>query len=295
MRTIPYCARGLFDGSGFGMTRKTAQCRFAMSPVSFYPACEKNMSSSSLTASFRSYRRAAPHAGERSFQIVVEQSDLWITVGGVAKNAPCLRETSLARVRELRSQISAWMLLDPAFAGSLTPVAAPGHAPEVIRRMCEASAVMGVGPMATVAGAVAALTAEALLPWCSDCMVENGGDSMLHSTKERIVALLPDPGRKAVLGLRIPAEAFPLSLCASSGRFGHSLSFGNGDLAVVRARDAFLADAAATAFCNMLKTPDDAGRTAEHAATFQQAGIDGVFLQCGSGIGIWGDMELVAL
>lgn len=275
--------------------RNVARYRFAYTLFKKKGTVPSFLKGASLKYPVRSYRRAAPYAGERSFQVVVEQSDLWITVGGVAENAPCLSETSLARVRELRSQIGAWMLIDPAFAESLTPVAAPAHAPAIIKRMCEAAAVMGVGPMATVAGAVAALTAEALLPWCADCMVENGGDSMLHSTKERIVALLPDPGKEAVLGLRIGAQDFPLSLCASSGRFGHSLSFGNGDLAVVRARDAFLADAAATAFCNMLKTPDDAGRVAEHAATFQHAGIDGAFLQCGSGMAVWGAMELVGL
>lgn len=227
--------------------------------------------------------------------MVVEESDLWITVGGVDENAPFLEEATLARVRELRAHIRAWMLLDPSFGESLTPVAAPAHAPEIIRRMCAAAKVMGVGPMATVAGAVATLVADALLPWCRECMVENGGDSMLHSSRERVVALLADPRGRATLGLRIPAEAFPLSLCGSSGRFGHSLSFGNGELAVVRSKDAFLADAAATAFCNMLKKPEDVGAVAENASTFQSAGIDGVFLQCGENMGIWGDMELVAL
>lgn len=244
---------------------------------------------------FRGYRRASAHAGERSFQVVVEESDLWITVGGVDDNAPLLEEIALGRVRELRARIRAWMLLDPAFAESLTPVAVPAHAHEIIRRMCAAAKVMGVGPMAAVAGAVAALTAEALLPWCRECIVENGGDSMLHSSRDRVVALLADPQGRATLGLRLPAEAFPVSLCASSGRFGHSLSFGNGDLAVVRSKDPFLADAAATAFCNMLKNPEDAGAVAEHASTFHSAGVDGVFLQCGESMGIWGDMELVAL
>lgn len=245
-------------------------------------------------ASGRSYRRASPHAEERSFQIVVEQSDLWITVDKAARDVD-LEGIALSRVREVRAQISAWMHLAPDFAVSLVPLAVPDHAPEVVRRMCEAAAIMGVGPMATVAGAIAMLTAEALLPYSANCIVENGGDGMLHSTRDRVVALLHDPSHKAQLGLRIPAEEFPLSLCASSGAFGHSLSFGKGELAVVRARDAFLADAAATAFCNMLKELEDAGRVAELAGDFADRGIDGVFAQCQGGIGIWGAMELVAL
>lgn len=241
----------------------------------------------------RGYRPHAAREGESSFQVVLEESDLWITAGRAAVGAPDLREASLAKVRELRGQIRAWTLLDPAFAESLAPVAVPGHAPEVVRRMADAARIMGVGPMAAVAGGIAALTAEALLPWCRECLVENGGDAMLHSTRERVVGLLADPEGKPSLGLRIPAEEFPLSLCASSARFGHSLSLGSGDLAVVRSRDAFLADAAATAFCNMLKSPRDAGMVAEYASSFADAGIDGVFLQCGENVGVWGAMELV--
>ncbi len=241
----------------------------------------------------RSYRRLSPHAGERSFQLVVEQTDLWITVREDC--AEDLEAIALRRVNEIRSQIQAWIALDPVFATSLLPVPVPEHAPEVIRRMATASALMNVGPMATVAGAVAALTAGGLVRFTPDCIVENGGDSMLYSTRERVVGLLPDPASGATIGLRIGPDEFPLSLCASSASIGHSLSFGQGELAVVRSRDAFLADAAATAFCNMLQGPDDAGRVAEFAAGFAHTGVDGVFLQCRGGIGIWGNMELTAL
>ena len=179
-------------------------------------------------------------------------------------------------------------------AGML-PVPVPDHAPAVVRRMAAATALMNVGPMAAVAGAVAFCVAEELVRFTPDCLVENGGDSMLHSSRERVVGLLSDPAGGAVVGLRLKPEDFPLSLCASSSFIGHSFSFGKGDLAVVRSRDAFVADAAATAFCNMLQEPDDAGRVAEYAAGFAQIGVDGVFLQCGGSIGVWGDMELTAL
>lgn len=244
-------------------------------------------------AHHRSYRRLSPCAGERSFQIVVEQTDLWITV---RRDCPeDLESLALRVVNETRAQIRSWMLLDPDFGASMLPVPVPGHAPEVVRRMAAAAAVMNVGPMAAVAGAVASRVAAELARFTPDCLVENGGDSMLHSSRERVVGLLADPAGGAIIGLRLKAEDFPLSLCASSSFIGHSFSFGKGDLAVVRSRDAFVADAAATAFCNMLQGPDDAGRVAEYAAKFAGAGVDGVFLQCGGSIGVWGDMELTAL
>lgn len=244
-------------------------------------------------AHHRSYRRLSPCADERSFQIVVEQTDLWITVRKDC--AEDLEGLALRKVNEIRSQIRSWMLLEPDFGASMLPVPVPDHAPAVVRRMAAATALMNVGPMAAVAGAVAFCVAEELVRFTPDCLVENGGDSMLHSSRERVVGLLSDPAGGAVVGLRLKPEDFPLSLCASSSFIGHSFSFGKGDLAVVRSRDAFVADAAATAFCNMLQEPDDAGRVAEYAAGFAQIGVDGVFLQCGGSIGVWGDMELTAL
>lgn len=244
-------------------------------------------------AHFRSYRRMSPKKDEQSFQIVVEQTDLWITMG--AAPLTHAREAALERVNALRGQIRAWMLMDPRFAESLTPLPVPHEGPEIILRMCRAAAVMGVGPMACVAGGIAALTAEALLPLSPDCIVENGGDSMLHSTKDRVVGLLSDPKNTSRLGLHIKAGEFPLSLCASSASIGHSLSFGKAELVVVRSKDAFLADAAATAFCNMLQQPGDVEKVADAAAELHGEGIDGIFAQCGDRIAVWGQMELTAL
>jgi ApbE superfamily uncharacterized protein (UPF0280 family) len=123
--------------------------------------------------------------------------------------------------------------------------------------------------------------------------VENGGDSMLHSTSDRVVGLLSDPAAGLRLGLALPADDFPLALCASSSFIGHSFSLGKGDLAVVRAKDACLADAAATAFCNLLQGPEDTEKVAEMAAA--QPGIDGLFAQCAGRIAVWGQMELVGI
>lgn len=243
----------------------------------------------------RAYRKVSARPGEFCFQVVVEESDLWITVGESDVNAGALRDIALRAVMDARAAVRAWMLLQPVFAASLAPVAVPDHAPEIIRHMAAAAAVMDVGPMATVAAAVADWAARSLLPYTADCIVENGGDSVLYSTRDRVVALLPDPVAGASLGLVLHADAFPLSLCASSATIGHSLSFGKGELAVVRSKDPFLADAAATALCNRLLEPEDAGRVAEYASTFGASGIDGVFLQCGNAIGVWGAMELTAL
>ena len=235
---------------------------------------------------FRSYReRCAMRENERTFQIVVEETDLRVT---------CVEDLSLPMlelVGELRGQIKAWIQVQPEFRTSLAPVSVPAGAPAIVRRMAAGAELAGVGPFAAVAGTVAHMVAESFAGRSPDLIVENGGDIYICSRSERIVGLLPDPLGEPI-GLRILPEDCPVSLCASSASIGHSLSLGKGDLAVVRARDGALADACATALCNMLREAKDVDRVLRRAESMQGIGVQGVFLQCADRIGIWGKMEL---
>ena len=235
---------------------------------------------------FRSYReRCVPREHERTFQIMVEETDLRVT---------CAEDLSLPMlelVTELRGQIKAWIRLQPEFRTSLEPVAVPPGAPEIVRRMAAGAESAGVGPFAAVAGTVAHMVAERFAGRSPDLIVENGGDIYIYSRRERIVGLLPDPAGEAI-GVRVLPEDCPVSLCASSAHIGHSLSLGKGDLAVVRATDGALADACATALCNMLREGKDVERAVRRAERMRDMGVQGVFLQCAERIGIWGKMEL---
>lgn len=242
------------------------------------------------TGTARGYRGAlAPSGGEVAFQVVVEQTDLWV----VARK-DLTREVA-AWVTELRGQLKAYMALDPAFGPSLVPVEVPPGAPQIVQAMARAGAACGVGPMAAVAGAVAQAVADRFRPVSPDILVENGGDIFMHSTVDRIVALLARPIEGARLGLRLAAGRFPLSVCTSSGRIGHSLSFGQADMVAVLARDGALADAAATALANLLRRESDMDGMLVAARTLIAHGVTGVFAQIGEAIGALGDLELVAL
>lgn len=238
----------------------------------------------------RLYRgRCTAREGEYAFQLVVEETDLQVIVDA--------RQRELARpmldfVTSLRGQIKNWMTLHPEFRTSLVPVAAPEEAPEVVRRMAAGAAVADVGPFAAVAGVIAQMTAEAFVHVSPDIIIENGGDAYLFSQKDRVVGLLANPEEGTSIGVTVRREDCPVSLCASSAIIGHSLSLGRGDLAVARARDAALADAAATALCNMLRTGRDVRRALERA---ELLGLEGAFVQCEGRIGVWGNMELVAV
>ncbi len=246
----------------------------------------------------RVYRRPSQRPGESSFQIVVEESDLWITVNST-RLRPDFKERLADLLIKLRADIKNAILLDPTFQTSLIPIAIPAQAPPLIQSMGAGARVMDVGPMATVAGAISEAVARHFVDECQDIIVENGGDTYLFSTRERVVALLPDPATKALLGVLVKPEDSPVSFCASSGKFGHSLSLGNGDLAVIRGHDGALTDAAATAICNMLKGPGDIDRALARMQDLvenqPEAGLEGAFLQCAGRVGVWGNMELAAV
>ena len=238
----------------------------------------------------RSYRlAAAARAGEVPFQVVVAETDLHV----LAKRD--LSAETAGVVRRLRGQLSSYLLLQPEFGRSLVPVEAKPGAPEIFRRMAAAAAPFGVGPMAAVAGTVSQMVGEALAAQSAELLIENGGDCWLASTTERVVGLLADPKADMRLGLRLQADEFPLGLCASSGKIGHSLSFGHGDVLVVRSQNASLADAAATSLANRLRSAADLESVLAVAQAWEKYGVDGVFAQVDGQLAAWGKMELAVL
>jgi hypothetical protein len=241
-------------------------------------------------SSERSYRGAtSPGAGETAFQIVVGETDLRI----IARSD--LSADVAPFVHALRGRLQAYISLHPDFAASLTPLTVPNCAPDIIRKMAAAAEHCGVGPMAAVAGTVAQAVAEEFQSKSPDILVENGGDTFLISTKERVVGILPEPESKSLIGIAIPAGRTPLAICASSARIGHSLSLGKGDLAVAAAADGALADCAATMFCNMLTDASSVDHVEARAEELKKAGLCFVFAQCAGRIAVWGDLELVSV
>lgn len=237
----------------------------------------------------RGYRTISPDKGEHAFQVVVEETDLWV----VARAD--LRDQIAACVHELRGIIKAHIAFRPDFLNSMVPLEPPPGIHPLIAGMYKASAVTGVGPMAGVAGTIAQAVADRFKDQSPEILVENGGDLYLHSARERVVAILSDPSGPAGLGVRLASEDFPLSLCSSSAKIGHSVSLGKGDLAVAGARNGAFADCAATALCNMLQGPDDLKRAMDRAASLRRQGLIFAFAQCAGKIAVWGELELAAL
>jgi uncharacterized protein len=174
------------------------------------------------------------------------------------------------------------------FRTSLEPLDPYAEAPLVAQRMARAAWLVGVGPMAAVAGAMAQCAAEAALrAGVGEVIVENGGDIYLKAAGPVTIGL--DTGTSKLgdrLAFSLSAEDTPISICSSSGKMGHSMSLGQCDLATVVAQDAALADAAATAAANQVKTVDDVNPAVERIADIE--GIDGVLIVKNDRIGLAG-------
>lgn len=236
----------------------------------------------------RNYRRLCSSLpGEISYQVVIEQSDLFVI------SSKDLRSQILDRLYMVRRHLKGFIFLNPEFAESLVPVKIMDGAPQIVKDMAKAASLFGVGPMAAVAGAIAQDIADHMHHECPEILVENGGDVFIHSKTDRTVGLLPHPEEPVTLGIKITKEQLPCAVCSSSSTIGHSLSLGNGDLVTVLAGSGAVADAAATALCNILHSKKSLKRINELRPQLEKKGIRGVLAQMGSDFTAWGDVELV--
>lgn len=193
-----------------------------------------------------------------------------------------------------RYLLEKYIEIQPELKTSLSPLTLTSAAPEIARKMAAAADITGLGPMASVAGAIAQEACEqAVLNGAREAVIENGGDIYLISNEEIIVGLYTGEnplGSK--LAFKVPASMMPLAICSSSSRMGHSLSFGDCDLACVVARSAALADSAATLACNSVTSPDHIEMVTH--MIMEIPGIMGVLIVEGGKIGLAGELpELI--
>jgi ApbE superfamily uncharacterized protein (UPF0280 family) len=178
----------------------------------------------------------------------------------------------------------------PEFQKSLEPLELLAGAPEVAQRMARAAKLAGVGPMAAVAGAMAQFAGLAALDaGAREVIVDNGGDIYICAVEPVIIGLktgTAEVGDRLAFSLK--PDDTPISICSSSGKMGHSMSLGECDLATVVAKDAALADAAATAVANLVKTVDDIDPALENISSIDD--VDGVMIVKGARVGLAGKL-----
>lgn len=221
------------------------------------------------------------------FRIARGESDLLILA------SEDIEKEAYIALKECRAILKDYGSAHPDFFKSLVPLECHEGAPKLIKHMHQASLKAEVGPMATVAGAVAQYIGE-MLPFCNELIIENGGDLYMRSTAERHIAIYAGTSPFSnKLAIKIKGEQTPLGICTSAGTFGHSFSFGKVDAAMILSKDTFLADAVATAVGNRIQNEESIHEAIDYARQIE--GVLGILIIYRDKLGVWGDIEIEPL
>lgn len=236
----------------------------------------------------RTYRNLIKTDDLVKFEVVVKETDLLV------RAERDLSSETRESVLKYRQQIETYIEANPEFQRSLIPLKEDPYASEIVREMIRTSGLAHVGPMASVAGAMAESVSKDLLPISREVIVENGGDIYLATSRERTIGIYAGCSPLSLkIGIVIGPEDSPLGVCTSSGTVGHSLSFGKADAVSVLSKSAALADAVATSIGNIVKAKNDIELGLERGKEIE--GVLGMLIILGEKMGVWGDVKLARL
>ena len=234
------------------------------------------------------YRSQHQKKGLVSFDITVKETNLNIQA------VTDLTDAAIRAALKYRQYIETHIRQYPEFATSLSPLPPPSFVPGIIMDMMKAAQLADVGPMAAVAGAMAEYVGRDLLEMSPEILVENGGDIFIRSESDTVFSIYAGNSPLSMTtGIKVEPQEAAFAMCTSSGTLGHSQSFGTADAVSIMAPSCCLADAAATALCNMVKNEDDIEKTLHLGQQIQ--GIQGIVIIKNEKIGLWGNMKLIRL
>ena len=162
-----------------------------------------------------------------------------------------------------RTILETYVLKDDHFLTSFDPVKV-NTKHKIINLMADVAYECDVGPMATVAGALADLMLEAMKNLGENdsipvkiALVENGGEIAIDSEKSMNIALYAGKNELNLnVGFLVEKKDCPIGIGTSSASIGHAISLGEADAVTIFAQNATLADGAATRIANLVKGND---------------------------------------
>jgi len=192
-------------------------------------------------------------------------------------------------LKKYRDEIKSAIKIEPKFINSLTPIENNTKFPKIVKDMVCATKYFNVGPMASVAGAIALYMGRYLKKSNEEVIIENGGDLYIYTKNKRYINIYTeDEIFKDKLTILINDQE-EVALCTSSKKLGHSISLGNSDAVVIKAKNAIYADAAATAYANKVKSKIDIEKVLLQARKDKY--IKGIIIIIDGNLGVWGDIE----
>ena len=236
----------------------------------------------------RFYRRMTRPPDLICYEVTHKETDLF-----------CCTKTDVSlfikeRILSYRHQLDEYIRAKPVFKESLLPVASDPLAPAIVREMIDASSVLNVGPMATVAGAMAEFIGRDMAGVSDVFIIENGGDICLKTDVERVIQVYAkDSPFSGKIGIKLKPNDSPYGVCTSSATVGPSLSLGSADAVCIVAGSALFADGLATCLGNIVKKKDDIPVAIERGQRFP--GVMGILIVLGEHLGVWGELDIVKL
>lgn len=242
----------------------------------------------------RTYRNKQSGSDIDSFTVTWKETDLWIGVDKASVN-DLMRNFVLERIVDLRSVLDDYNLTHNDFFISHVPLPHDSSAPLPVKKMLSAAFISSTGPMSSVAGLFASHIGDSLLEkyQLDNVIIENGGDNylLLRDIDVDLPIFAGDSSLSGKIGIRIRRGDNPVGICTSSGRFGHSFSYGKAHSVTVVSSDIVLADAYATKLCNIIGSDRDLKKTLEVAGS--TTGISGCVIIIDDHVGIIGDCEII--
>lgn len=201
-------------------------------------------------------------------------------------------------ILKLRKELEHHIAKNKDFQLSLEPVShGEENLSEIIKRMYTASSYCDVGPMACVAGCISEMSLDYLISKKSEySIVENGGDIAIINSKQAVCGIYsnnPILGNK--IGFKLKARKTPLGICTSSGKIGHSISFGQSDSVTVLSKKASIADGLATRIANEVvgqNSEDKVSNALEASKNYKEL-FDGVLIISQDNVGTVGKLPKI--
>ncbi|WP_405269506.1 UPF0280 family protein [Methanobrevibacter sp.] len=202
-----------------------------------------------------------------------------------------------SHILSIRRDLKRYILKNEDFLLSLDPIKADEDLPLIVSKMIESSKIADVGPMACVAGTISEMSLDYLISNGSRySIVENGGDIALINDEDVLCGIYSN---NQVLGndiaFRIKARKSPLGICTSSGKIGHSISFGVADSVTVISKSSSVGDGLATRIANEVngETSEDKVSNALECCEDYREFFEGVLIISQSHVGTVGRLPKI--
>jgi len=209
------------------------------------------------------------------------------TVVTIITDKKCYVDAAINEIIKCRKEIKKYIEKNPVFNDTLDPFICEKNSPDIIKKMCGSSEKFNIGPMSTVAGIIAEYSLKKMISLgARHAIVDNGGDIALVTNRPIKIGLYTGRKYTGQFAFNILPQDQILGICTSSGKIGHSFSFGNTDSVTIFSRDVALADGAATAVANQINTGDEIEQGCKILDRVD--GIIGATVVIDNKIGFWG-------